>query len=92
MYVDTTLFLHNAKDKTFFTEASDLGEKWDGGKSDVFLQSTKSGMTVCFQRIGITMYGEGEDAEVGSWDYALSHASGRAFPHLIGYKLIIWND
>jgi hypothetical protein len=84
----TKLFSHNADDRTFVAEASDLQFSH---VPFINLKSAKTGQEVAFEYVS-TQRTRDADNEIESWTYKLWPMTADKFPGLTGYTVVILND
>ena len=92
------MFLYTDRDKTFTAEASDLDNRHlqrlydDACDVGFAIRSIKTGHVVVYVMTSPIYHGEGEDREIGGWNYIVSSESARKYPECAGTKAIIFND
>ncbi len=80
-------FSHDADEKYFTAEASDL----EGGPSPTITLVSAGGNEATFARVGVERDGSPDD-EIVAWTYKPSAESVERNPRLKGYSLTIFND
>jgi hypothetical protein len=91
-------FTYNAADKTFTSEASDLDNRHlqqiynDACDVGFAMKSDKTGNVITYVMTKPFYHGEGEDRELGGYNYVPTSESIREHPECEGTKVIVFND